>query len=121
MTDEMTDEFCRLIELCGKFTYDVVECLFSCLQKQGEGKFTMDELILSLPDKERQLTRLSILKLDSRKYPRLHTSKERPQYCQNNQRRYGLITSLVLDSYSIIKNRWNIYRDWKKILCASSL
>jgi hypothetical protein len=55
MTDEMTDEFCRLIELCGKFTYDVVECLFSCLRQQGEGKFTMDELILSLPDKERQL------------------------------------------------------------------
>ena len=58
--------------------------------------------------------RLSILKLDSRKYPRHNTSKEKPQDCQNNQRKYGLITSLVLDSYSIIKNRWRIFRDWEE-------
>ena len=59
--------------------------------------------------------RLSILKLDSRKYPRHNTSKQRKASVLSEQSTQdGLITSLVLDSYSIIKNRWRIFRDWEE-------
>lgn len=55
MSIQLTDEFCSIIELCGKFQYQITEHLFACLKHQSDGKFTMKQLIKMLPENDRRL------------------------------------------------------------------